>query len=126
MGKTTPPEGGGNADPLRALARALAPLIRDELGLDAAEHPGSAWLTAEDTPTPRATKAACRRGLIRGARKVHRVWMFGRDAWRDYVERVGVRGARAPDAVPPAVRGEDVSLDELRAEVGLARRGGSR
>ena len=58
MGKDTSNDGDDNLNPLRVLARALVPHLRDELGLDAGPRMAT-MMTADETPSPRATKEAC-------------------------------------------------------------------
>jgi hypothetical protein len=109
---------------LDALAEALLPRLLPKIraALAAELNADGKLITPRDTPTPRATTEACRRGAIAGARKVHRKWMFTTAAWRDYVER-----GRAPQR-PGRVDADDVEAAalELRRELGLAHRGGRR
>ncbi|MGO8995545.1 MAG: hypothetical protein ACLQVI_19730 [Polyangiaceae bacterium] len=118
MGKDTSNDGDDNLDPLRVLARALVPHLRDELGLDAGPRMAT-MMTADETPSPRATKEACRRGLVRGARKLHRRWTFEVSAWREFIEANGERPR--PQTIPrqSTTNPEDAVIEELRRELGF-------
>jgi hypothetical protein len=111
-------------DVLDVLASALVPRLIPRLR-EALESDNSKLMTADDTPTPRAVKEACRDGLIRDARLVHRRWMFPAEAWAEYVASRGTPPRRTPDRSrrrqAPAPD-EDAVLDELRRELGFARR----
>jgi hypothetical protein len=103
-----------------ALVPRLLPHIRDAL---AADHDNTTRLmTARDTPSPRATMEACRRGKIHGARKVHRRWMFSAAAWRRYVETHEAAPTSKVDTTPSTVQAEADTLDDLRRELGFAPR----
>lgn len=72
------------ADALRGLARALAPYLRDELGLEQREGEQLVDVAAVVPLPRRAVFAACRRGDIAGATKRSRRWVATRaalDAW---------------------------------------------
>ncbi len=105
-----------NIDLLDALARALVPRILprvlEELGAER-------LMTATETPTPRAAKEACRRGLIRGARKLHRRWTFTAAAWAEYVTGHGLPPRSVAGASGCGASSEDRELEELRRELGF-------
>lgn len=116
MQKRTPSTEASQDEALRALASALAPLLRVELGL---ENAGvrQGWMTADDTGVPRAAKLACRRGLVRGAAKMARKWVFEIDAWAEFLETHGERPRAAQH--PKCGEPEETALEELRRELGL-------
>jgi hypothetical protein len=107
---------------LRMLAQALLPYLRAEL-IQRAAPPHERWMTADETPCPRLTKEACRRGRIDGARKLHRRWMFTAEAWDRYVQAFGKPPA-SDDALPSDRAGDDeddveAALAEMRAQFGF-------
>lgn len=111
-------------DVLDVLVSALVPRLLPRLR-EALDGDNSKLMTADDTHAPRAVKEACRRGLIRDARIVHRRWMFPAEAWTEYVASRGTPPRRTPErsgrGEAPAPD-EDAMLDELRRELGFARR----
>jgi hypothetical protein len=100
-----------------ALLQRMMPKIR--AAILAEMNAATTLMTARDTPSPRATMAACRRGEIGGARKVHRRWTFTKAAWEHYVESVGT-GSTVNDG--ESAEAEDAELAALRAELGLEKR----
>lgn len=115
---------------LDALAEALLPRLLPRLreALAAALDDEARLMTARDTPSPRATMEACRRGLIRGARRVHRKWTFSVAAWREYAEANGQRPAEK--AAPSVDEDAEPSMDEealeaMRRNLGFVAKPGS-
>lgn len=105
---------------MRLLARALAPYLRDELGLEQQPTPVG-WMTHRDTPTPRLTMRACRDGRIAGARKLGRKWVFDAQAWEQFVRGHGEEpSGRVAKETCAVASGHDATLEALREELGLA------
>lgn len=107
------PAPSADVEALRALARALAPYMRQELRLE--ERDGEQIVdVAAVVPLPRrAVCTACRRGEIAGATKRGRRWLATRaavDAWL----RAG-----GPRLVSPTAEDadQDDELEDLRQEL---------
>ena len=102
------PDAEGEA--LRALAVALAPLLRDLLASEA--HQSALVDVLASVPGPRrSVMGACRSGAIEGAARVGRRWLAPRsavDAW--------LRSQR-PRALPTAKEGDGDELERLRARL---------
>ncbi len=109
-----------HSDALRALARALAPYLRQELNLDGHGR-ADGWMSHRDTPSPRLTMAACRSGKIPGAKKLGRKWVFREESWQVFLEvqaaPLDTVGARPP--APTANLADDELMAEVRSELGL-------
>jgi hypothetical protein len=110
-----------NVDPLDVLASALLPRLLPRLREELEREP-MGLMSASETPTPRAVMAACRRGRIRGAKKIHRQWVFSVEAWREYASTYG-EDPKRPSAPCVAASSEDDVIDELRRELGFIRKG---
>ena len=99
-----------------ALLPHLLPKIREALAVD--RDDATKLMTPRDTPSPRATMEACRRGLL-SAKKINRKWTFTVAAWRTYVDKHGTQ-KQAVDSVAVVDEGESADLSALRRELGFA------
>jgi hypothetical protein len=98
------------ADALRALATALAPYLRDVLGL--VSTPTEELVdVVRFVPAPkRSVMHACRAGRIAGASLVGRRWVARRGAVEAWLRELGPRAVSAAD-------NEDDELEDIRRRI---------